>query len=111
MAAAGDEVIEDTQPTMAYRQYQALMLYLTEHREAIGGFRDLILRWKDEGLSGPTLLAVAMAIVEQEIVQDRLSYDYVSGILRNIIAERVLGLPGEIRVDRDRPFKEIPSGS
>ena len=32
-------------------------------------------------------------------------------ILRNIIAERVLGLPGDIRVDRDRPFNEIPSGS
>ena len=31
-------------------------------------------------------------------------------ILRNIIAERVLGLPGEIRLDRDVPFHEIPSG-
>jgi alkylation response protein AidB-like acyl-CoA dehydrogenase len=31
-------------------------------------------------------------------------------ILRNIIAERVLGLPGDIRVDRDRAFNEIPSG-
>jgi alkylation response protein AidB-like acyl-CoA dehydrogenase len=28
-------------------------------------------------------------------------------ILRNIIAERVLGLPGDIRVDRERPFKEL----
>jgi len=32
-------------------------------------------------------------------------------ILRNIIAERVLQLPGDIRVDRDGPFNEIPSGS
>jgi hypothetical protein len=31
-------------------------------------------------------------------------------ILRNIIAERVLGLPGDIRVDRSAPFNEIPSG-
>jgi hypothetical protein len=31
-------------------------------------------------------------------------------ILRNIIAERVLGLPAEIRVDKDRPFREIPAG-
>ncbi len=31
-------------------------------------------------------------------------------ILRNIIAERVLGLPGDIRVDRDVPFEKIPSG-
>jgi alkylation response protein AidB-like acyl-CoA dehydrogenase len=28
-------------------------------------------------------------------------------ILRNIIAERVLGLPGDIRVDRDRPFADV----
>ena len=31
-------------------------------------------------------------------------------ILRNIIAERVLGLPGDIRVDRDKPFDQIPTG-
>jgi alkylation response protein AidB-like acyl-CoA dehydrogenase len=30
-------------------------------------------------------------------------------ILRNIIAERVLGLPGDIRVDRDVPFSDIPA--
>lgn len=30
-------------------------------------------------------------------------------ILRNIIAERVLGLPGDIRVDKDVPFKSIPT--
>jgi alkylation response protein AidB-like acyl-CoA dehydrogenase len=31
-------------------------------------------------------------------------------IMKNIIAERVLGLPGDIRVDKDVPFREIPSG-
>jgi len=31
-------------------------------------------------------------------------------ILRNIIAERVLGLPGDIRVDKDVPFKDLPAG-
>ncbi len=31
-------------------------------------------------------------------------------ILKNIIAERVLGLPGEIRVDKDTPFNELPTG-
>jgi alkylation response protein AidB-like acyl-CoA dehydrogenase len=31
-------------------------------------------------------------------------------ILKNIIAERVLGLPGDIRVDRDVPFKDMPRG-
>ena len=29
-------------------------------------------------------------------------------ILLNIVAERVLGLPGEIRVDKDVPWKELP---
>ncbi len=27
-------------------------------------------------------------------------------ILRNIIAERVLGLPGDVRVDKDKPFNQ-----
>lgn len=31
-------------------------------------------------------------------------------ILKNIIAERILGLPGEIRADKNIPFKDLPSG-
>ena len=31
-------------------------------------------------------------------------------ILRNIIAERVLGMPPDIRVDKDVAFKDIPTG-
>jgi len=31
-------------------------------------------------------------------------------ILRNIIAERVLRLPPEIRLDKEVPFREVPSG-
>jgi len=31
-------------------------------------------------------------------------------ILRNIIAERVLGMPPEIRVDKDAPFDQLPRG-
>ncbi|MFI4933484.1 MAG: acyl-CoA dehydrogenase family protein [Caulobacterales bacterium] len=31
-------------------------------------------------------------------------------ILRNIIAERVLGLPQDVRVDKDVAFKDIPTG-
>jgi len=30
-------------------------------------------------------------------------------VLRNIIAERVLGLPADIRVDKDVPFNQIPT--
>ena len=31
-------------------------------------------------------------------------------IMKNIIAERVLGLPGDVRVDKNVPFREIPTG-
>ena len=32
-------------------------------------------------------------------------------IMMNIIAERVLGLPQDIRVDKEVPFNEIPTGN
>jgi len=31
-------------------------------------------------------------------------------ILKNIIAERVLKLPGDVRVDTDKPFSDLPTG-
>ena len=31
-------------------------------------------------------------------------------IMKNIIAERILGLPGDPRVDKDVAFKDIPKG-
>jgi alkylation response protein AidB-like acyl-CoA dehydrogenase len=31
-------------------------------------------------------------------------------ILHNILAERVLGLPGEPRVDKDMAFQDVPTG-
>jgi hypothetical protein len=32
-------------------------------------------------------------------------------IMRNIIAERVLRLPPEVRLDKDVAFKDVPSGA
>ena len=30
--------------------------------------------------------------------------------MKNIIAERVLGLPGDMRVDKDVPYNKLPTG-
>jgi alkylation response protein AidB-like acyl-CoA dehydrogenase len=48
----------------------------------------------------------------QQIVMSSPSMRIAGGtdeILRNIIAERVLGMPGDIRVDKDVPFNKIPT--
>ncbi|WP_037182217.1 acyl-CoA dehydrogenase family protein [Rhodococcoides fascians] len=31
-------------------------------------------------------------------------------VLRNIVAERLLGLPGDVRVDKDKPWRDVPRG-
>ncbi|MBR1217593.1 acyl-CoA dehydrogenase [Bradyrhizobium sp. U87765 SZCCT0131] len=54
--------------------------------EAAGQFQSMLLRSPSDRIAGGT-----------------------DEILRNIIAERVLGLPGDIRVDKDVPFNQIPT--
>jgi alkylation response protein AidB-like acyl-CoA dehydrogenase len=55
--------------------------------------------------------------LEEAAFQDRLLFSPglrlgggTDEILRNVIAERVLGLPGDVRLDKEVPFKDIPSG-
>jgi alkylation response protein AidB-like acyl-CoA dehydrogenase len=72
---------------------------------------------------GMDLLGMSGAVMDPELApmqawfQEALLYApglRIAGgsdeILRNIIAERVLGLPGDIRVDKDLPFNKLPSG-
>jgi alkylation response protein AidB-like acyl-CoA dehydrogenase len=57
-------------------------------------------------------LAEAFALFQQALLSSP-SARLAGGsdeILRNIIAERVLGLPADIRVDKNRPFNEVPTG-
>ena len=76
----------------------------------------------DRHLCASTLQAQAGVLVDPEIAAAvgrfqamllRSPATRVEGgtdeILRNIIAERVLGLPADIRVDKDVPFNQIPT--
>jgi len=54
-----------------------------------------------------------MAALFQETLMTSPSSRIAGGsdeIMRNIIAERVLGLPPDVRVDKDVPFSELPAG-
>jgi alkylation response protein AidB-like acyl-CoA dehydrogenase len=66
----------------------------------------------DAGLVMDEDLAEAYAMFQQALLSSP-SARIAGGtdeILRNIIAERVLGLPADIRVDKNRPFSQVPTG-
>jgi alkylation response protein AidB-like acyl-CoA dehydrogenase len=67
-----------------------------------------------QGAAGALTDADSVAVGGQfQAILLRSPSDRIAGgtdeILRNIIAERVLGLPGDIRVDKDVPFNAIPT--
>ena len=67
-----------------------------------------------QGAAGALTDADSVAVDGQfQSILLRSPSDRIAGgtdeILRNIIAERVLGLPGDIRVDKDVPFNAIPT--
>ena len=63
------------------------MLSGPEDAEATGKFQAMLLRAPGTRVEGGT-----------------------DEIMRNIIAERVLGLPADVRVDKDLPFSALPTG-
>jgi alkylation response protein AidB-like acyl-CoA dehydrogenase len=72
---------------------------------------------------GQDLMDMGGSLMDEELTEAHAlfqeAYLYAPGfriaggtdeILRNIIAERVLGLPGDIRVDKEVPFNKLPTG-
>ncbi len=79
-------MIQDISAYALDLQGAAGVLSGSEEAEAAGKFQAMLLRAPGTRIEGGT-----------------------DEIMRNIIAERVLGLPGDIRVDKDVPFSQIPT--
>ena len=105
-----------------YRTMTALSRGQTPGPEASIGKVLTAKRLLDVATFGVDLLGMVGAVMDRELMPMHGMFEEsllhapsgrIAGgtdeILRNIIAERVLGMPGEIRVDRDKPFNELRS--
>ena len=55
--------------------------------------------------------AMGAASAQQQFLRSRANSieGGTSEVMRNILGERVLGLPGDVRTDKDQPFSEVPN--
>ena len=104
--AGGLAVVGSTDTLEALAMGQVEELVITAQQQHVEGDRD------DVAVLSDAEVAPMQAAFQQ-------SFMFAPGlriaggtdeILKNIIAERVLGLPGDIRVDKDVPFKDLPTG-
>jgi len=56
-------------------------------------------------------MAMGAASTQQQFLRSRANSieGGTSEVMRNILGERVLGLPGDVRMDKDQPFSEVPN--
>ena len=55
--------------------------------------------------------AMGLASTQQQFLRSRANSieGGTSEVMRNIMGERVLGLPGDVRTDKELPFSEVPN--
>ena len=76
-------------------------------------YDDYTMRRADEGgARGTRIHADPGATLQQRFLRSRANTieGGTSEVMRNILGERVLGLPGDLRADSDRPWREVPRG-
>ena len=82
------------------QRLSGLMLRLMGPAGQVGLDYDAGLPSRQASFSHPQMLAIRSRAMSIE--------GGTNEIQRNIIGERVLGLPGDIRADKDRPWRDVP---